>query len=122
MTLLLDQGVPRSAAPILRGRGIDAVHTGEIGMSRADDGSILDRAAAEGRTVVTFDADFHRRLALGAAIRPSVVRIRIEGLKAPAFADPIVEVLDACRDELERGAAVSVREDGIRIRRLPLKV
>ncbi len=121
MKLLLDQGVPRSAASILRGLGIDAVHTGEIGMSRADDGVILDRSTAEGRLVVTYDADFHQRLALAKATRPLVVRIRIEGLKAPAFVDLLLEVLGSCRDELERGAAMSVRDDGIRVRRLPLK-
>lgn len=122
MILLLDQGVPRSAASILRERGIDAVHTGEIGMSRADDGAILDRAHAEGRLVVTLDADFHALLAVAKATRPSVIRIRIEGLKAPAFADLVLEALNACRNELERGVAVSVGEDGIRVRRLPLKV
>ena len=122
MKILLDQGVPRSAAAVLRGLGMDAIHTGEIGMSAAEDASILERAASEDRLVVTLDADFHQHLALTKAARPSVVRIRIEGLKAAAFVDLLLEVLASCPDELERGAAVSVREDGIRVRRLPLRV
>ena len=38
MKLLLDQGLPRSAAELLRQKGLDAVHTGECGLSVASDG------------------------------------------------------------------------------------
>ncbi len=59
MRLLLDQGLPRSAARFLREAGIETVHVGEIGYATADDTAILQRARNEGRTVVTLDADFH---------------------------------------------------------------
>jgi len=42
--VLLDQGLPRSAARILRDSGFDAVHVGEIGMSAAADVTILSHA------------------------------------------------------------------------------
>jgi predicted nuclease of predicted toxin-antitoxin system len=76
MKLLLDQGLPRSAAGLLRGRGLDAVHAAEAGLSTAPDALILERAAAEGRVVVTLDADFHRLLAASEAVLRSVIRIR----------------------------------------------
>nr|WP_258003931.1 DUF5615 family PIN-like protein [Fischerella thermalis] len=41
MKLLLDQGLPRSAATLLSEAGIDAVHVAEIGLSAADDRDIL---------------------------------------------------------------------------------
>ena len=44
MKLLLDQGLPRSAAALLRNAGFDTVHTGEIGLARAEDAVILDEA------------------------------------------------------------------------------
>ena len=46
MKLLLDQGLPRSAAGLLRNAGFDAVHTGEIGLARAEDAVILDEPGA----------------------------------------------------------------------------
>lgn len=122
MNILLDQGVPRSAAALLRAEGQDAVHTGEIGMSTAEDSAILERARGEGRLVVTLDADFHRLLALSGASQPSVIRIRIEGLKAAEFADVVHNVLASCPEDLALGAVVSVQEDGLRLRSLPLKV
>ena len=79
MRVLLDQGLPRSAAKLLREAGIDTVHVGEIGYSKADDMTILQRGRDEERIVITFDADFHARLALSEAAKPSVIRIRMEG-------------------------------------------
>jgi predicted nuclease of predicted toxin-antitoxin system len=87
MKLLLDQGTPRSAATLLRLAGVDTVHTGEIGMAESADAKILERARTENRVVVTLDADFHSLLALSQARQPSVIRIRIEGLRAEQFTE-----------------------------------
>ena len=120
MKLLLDHGTPRSAAARLRQAGLDAVHTGETGLAEADDSEIIRRAAAEGRIVVTLDADFHALLALTQANGPSVIRIRIEGLRAEEFCGLLQRVLHQCADELAAGAMVSVNDYQIRIRRLPI--
>jgi predicted nuclease of predicted toxin-antitoxin system len=120
MKLLLDQGLPRSAAMLLRNAGTDTVHTGEIGLATADDDVILERGRLEGRIIVTLDADFHRLMALSGATLPSVIRIRIEGLRGDALAQLLLEVLSQSADDLGRGVLVSVQEMGIRLRRLPL--
>ena len=59
MKLLLDQGLPRTTAGLLRTDGIDTVHVGEIGRATADDLVILQLGKDENRTIVTLDADFH---------------------------------------------------------------
>ncbi len=120
MKLLLDQGLPRSTAEHLRQTGLDALHTGEIGMSTAADENIIAKAASEGRVVVTLDADFHANLALSGAAGPSVIRIRIEGVKAPECARLIQSVLARCEEKLSEGCMISVEEDRIRVRKLPL--
>lgn len=83
MKLLLDQGLPLSAAALLRDTGVDTLHVGEIEMSEAEDVEIIQRARDEGRAVATLDADFHTLLALDEATSPSVIRIRIERLHVP---------------------------------------
>jgi predicted nuclease of predicted toxin-antitoxin system len=120
MKLLLDQGLPRSATALLTAQGLDVAHVGEVGASAAADADIIQLAEREGRVIVTLDADFHALLALAGASLPSVVRIRIEGLKGVEVARLIVEVLRRCKDELEAGALVSVQPNRVRIRRLPL--
>lgn len=118
--LLLDQGLPRSTVHFLRQFGIEARHTGDIGLSSADDAAILQCARADGGIVVTLDADFHAQLALSGAANPSVIRIRIEGLKGEQLARLLVRILADCREDLSGGALLTVTEAGVRLRRLPI--
>jgi predicted nuclease of predicted toxin-antitoxin system len=56
--VVLDQGLPATAAVILRDDAWDAVHVREIEMNEATDSEILDYAAGESRVVITLDRDF----------------------------------------------------------------
>ncbi len=120
MKLLLDQGLPLSAAALLREVGVDTIHVEELGMAAAEDSEILRKAQEEKRVVATMDADFHTLLAIGTALMPSVIRIRIQRLRARAVVDLLLMVLSQCEEDLEQGAAVTVEPTRIRIRRLPL--
>lgn len=121
MKFLLDQGLARSAAALLSGRGHETVHVADVEAPDALDPAILSRAAADGRVVVTLDADFHAIIALSGATGPSVVRIRIEGLKGPTVCDLLVLVATRCAEDLAAGALVSVDVHGIRVRTLPIR-
>lgn len=120
MKLLLDQGTPRSAASLLRQAGIDAVHTGECGLATATDAEIVQWAREQNRVVVTLDADFHALLALSEASKPSVIRFRIEGLRAAEFSEMLQSVIQQCSEDIASGAMLSVTETQIRIRHLPV--
>jgi predicted nuclease of predicted toxin-antitoxin system len=120
MKILLDQGLPRSTAQMLAGTGVDAVHVGEIGLAAASDEAILEAARRERRVVVTLDADFHAILARTKAQTPSVIRIRIEGLKAKQLSDVLLEIFAKTQQELDAGAVVSVTKQRIRVHMLPL--
>lgn len=50
MHFVLDQGVPREAAVLLRNLAHDCIHVGEIGMSKAADEEILAFALGKART------------------------------------------------------------------------
>jgi predicted nuclease of predicted toxin-antitoxin system len=120
MKLLLDQGLPRSAVSYLAQKGTDSQHTGDCGLATANDSTILDRAREQGWIIVTLDSDFHTQLAISRADRPSVIRIRIEGLRGQEIADLVAEVVRVCESDLQDGAMVSVTSTGIRVRRIPL--
>jgi predicted nuclease of predicted toxin-antitoxin system len=119
--LLLDQGLAPQAAANLRQLGFDAIHGSEIGMEKAEDQLILDRARSEDRVCITLDHDFHAHLAETSHGRPSVVLLRVQGLDAVSQADLIQLVCLQCADALSAGAAVSADRTNIRVRRLPLK-
>ena len=118
--LLLDQGLPRDAAAILRSAGWDAQHVGELGLGAASDERIIEQAIAESRVVITLDADFHALVAVAGDRKPSVIRIRREGLRGPELATLVIRILEATKDALSDGALVSVTEKSIRMHKLPI--
>jgi predicted nuclease of predicted toxin-antitoxin system len=99
---------------------MNTIHVAQIGLSGADDPEILQRAYEEQRVVVTLDADFHALLALSGAKSPSVIRIRIEGVRAPELVSLVLQVIGQSDEDLKRGAVVTVQRGRLRSRRLPL--
>lgn len=120
MKLLLDQGMPRGCVAWLQQSGHDVSHVADIGMAEADDREILDRGRQESQIIITHDADFHALLALSGATMPSVVRLRIEGLKSDECAGVVNHVLQLCHDDLMAGALVTALPTSVRVRRLPI--
>lgn len=120
--ILLDQGLPRTAAAALREAGWNVEHVSDLGMSQSSDRSILDFARTQGRTVVTLDADFHALLAVANESGPSVIRIRQEGLKGKDVAALLLAIWSRIETQIQRGAMVTVTEKTIRVRNLPLTV
>jgi len=120
MRWLLDQGLPRSAATHLNDFGHQAIHVGDVGMATASDLSILEMADAEERALVTLDSDFHALLAVSGADKPSVVRIREEGLKGVALAQIVSAIALQHEGALLSGCVMSYQSGKIRYRSLPL--
>ena len=120
MKILLDEGLPRRAAALLREKGLDAVHLTEIADPSTDDRWILETARATARIIVTLDADFHALLGLNGWSSPSVVRIRRQGLSAGDVAELVALLVSDHAAALTAGAALSVRAHLVGIRKLPL--
>jgi predicted nuclease of predicted toxin-antitoxin system len=120
MRWLLDQGLPRTAAALLREVGLDAVHVGEILMATSKDHEILQLALNESRVSVTFDADFHAMLAISGASKPSIIRIREEGLKASAVFQLIIRLQKQFTEALEKGCLLTATLTQARLRLLPI--
>lgn len=119
--LLLDQGVPRDAATILRGLGWDVIHVGEVGLGAAEDSGIVARADSDNRVCVTLDADFHALLAVSGASRPSVVRVRLENVGGQQMARILVAVWEQHQAQLDSGAVITVTARKVRVRPLPIR-
>lgn len=117
---LLDQGLPRSAATILKQSQEDVIHVGDIEMAEAVDPEIIRYALNEDRVIVTLDSDFHALLAASGSSKPSVIRIREEGLKGQQIAELVLSMSRQFKTELERGCVMTFLAGKIRYRILPL--
>ncbi len=121
MRFLLDQNLSARLVTLLTDAGHDAVHVAELGLSRADDRTILDRAAEEGRVLISADTDFGALIARAHRRRPSLILLRRERpRRAPAQATLLLGHLDRLAADLDEGAIVVLEEARIRIRRLPI--
>lgn len=99
----------------------DAVHWSTVGAATAPDVEILTWATEHQFVVVTNDLDFSAILAASAGVIPSVVQIRTQDLLSETVVGIVASALEAHRDDVERGALLSIDEGGTRVRMLPLK-
>lgn len=121
MRFLLDMGLARSTAAFLRDAGHDAVHLRELGLQRLGDDGIIDKARQENRIVLTHDLDFGRLVALSRAGQPSVITFRLADMRTANVNRYLDDIIERFSEELELGALMSVTEQGIRVRRLPVR-
>jgi predicted nuclease of predicted toxin-antitoxin system len=117
---MLDQGVPRDAAFLLRQAGWTCDHVSELGMSRAEDTEILRVAQERQAVVVTLDADFHAILAVSMAAGPSVIRLRLQGLDGPRVASLLIDIVGQFAVEVRKGCLITVKRRKTTCHMLPI--
>jgi predicted nuclease of predicted toxin-antitoxin system len=118
--LLVDMNLSPSWIERLARHEFEAVHWSTIGAATAPDVEILTWASEHDFVIITNDLDFSSILAASAGATPSVVQIRTQDLLSEAVVSLVATALEAHRDDIERGALLSIDEGGTRVRMLPL--
>jgi len=119
--LVVDMNLSPSWVERLAGHGFEAVHWSTTGAATAPDAEILTWANEHGFVVITNDLDFSAILAASAGATPSVVQIRTQDLLSDEAVSIVAKAVQAHREDIERGALLSIDERGTRVRMLPLK-
>lgn len=104
----------------LRSKGHDAVHASSLGLDRAPDAEILERAAEQERTVITADLDYPRLLALSAATGPSLILFRSGDWSERDVIARMDQILRDLVDEEIAESILVVERNRLRRRRLPV--
>ena len=120
MKLLIDMNLSPKWAGFLIEAGFEAVHWTTVGNANAPDTDIMRHAREGGHVVVTSDLDFGTILAVTHGNKPSVVQLRSDDLSLDGVGKSVVDALHQLRDELERGALVTIEPQRTRLRILPL--
>jgi predicted nuclease of predicted toxin-antitoxin system len=121
MRLLLDNNLSPRLLPLLARAGHDVEHVRDHSLASARDAEVLHHARAEGRILISADTDFGTLLARTGAVDPSVVLLRrSQGRRVEQVAGLLMANLPDLRIDLEAGAVAVIRDDTIRVRRLPL--
>ena len=90
MRFLADGGISPRTVEFLNQSGHEAVHVRTLGMQRAPDREVINRALADASVVLTFDLDFGEVLAVGVLDKPSVIIFRLGAILDEAQREPIV--------------------------------
>jgi predicted nuclease of predicted toxin-antitoxin system len=104
----------------LRQAGHDAVHIAEKGLYHMADSEILRKAREENRVLLTHDLDFGELLAASGETLPSVIIFRLKDMRAGNVSKHLFSIIRQQSNSLNSGAVLSVTEQRVRIRTLPL--
>jgi predicted nuclease of predicted toxin-antitoxin system len=119
MRFLADAGISPKTVDFLKQLGHEAVHVRTLGLARAMDAELVERARADSSVVVTFDLDFGDILALGVLDKPSVIICRLADERAESVNQRLAKVLAERVSDLESGALILIEDTRYRVRRLP---
>lgn len=118
MKLVVDMNLSRDWVDALQADGFDAVHWAAVGPESADDDLILDWARDNDALVLTRDLDFAAAISMLDLTSPSVIQVRIRQARPDRHMPLVRRALALHRDDLDRGAIVTIEEERIRIRKL----
>jgi predicted nuclease of predicted toxin-antitoxin system len=88
--------------------------------ANASDEAIIEQAAQERRTILTQDLDFSSIIALSGRPAPSLLSLRLNSSKVELVNSVLQSTLPILESDLEQGSIVTVEDQRIRLRRLPL--
>jgi len=118
---LIDMPLSPRIAAWLNSLGHDAVHASDLGLERAADSVLLDRAVADTRVVVTADTDFPYLLALSRDASPGVILVRGGDYATQETQGLLSAVLSSIPETTLTRSICVVDRTRIRCRALPLQ-
>jgi predicted nuclease of predicted toxin-antitoxin system len=104
----------------LKLHGYDILRSTDLLPATAADIDILELARVEGRIIITQDLDFSMLIAVGKYNQPSLVTLRLSSAKPDVITQRLLEVLPQLEEELTQGSALTIDDNSVRIRKLPI--
>jgi predicted nuclease of predicted toxin-antitoxin system len=80
----------------------------------------LEIARIEARIIVTQDLDFSMLIALAKYNQPSLITLRLSSGKPDIVTQKLLIVLPNLEEELRSGSAITINDNSMRIRKLPI--
>ncbi|MFO5529447.1 MAG: DUF5615 family PIN-like protein [Cuspidothrix sp.] len=121
LRFLADVHISPLTVAALKLQGYDILRSTDLLPATAADIDILELARVEGRIIITQDLDFSMLIAVGKYNQPSLVTLRLSSAKPDVITQRLLEVLPLLEEELSQGSALTIDDNSVRIRRLPIR-
>jgi predicted nuclease of predicted toxin-antitoxin system len=105
---------------LLHKAGYQVTRVADILPLTVPDWKVIEYARNHEMIIITQDLDFSALLATTNATKPSIVSLRLSQTEPQAIAKLLIRILPTVEVDLIKGAIVSVTEDKIRVRPLPV--
>ena len=120
MKLLADVHISPVTVAFLNKLGYDTIRVNEALTAAAPDWQIVEYAFSNERAVLTQDLDFSALMALSGRRKPSVLTLRLVSSRVEHVNALLEKALPAVAQDVENGCLITIEDQGIRSRSLPL--
>jgi predicted nuclease of predicted toxin-antitoxin system len=121
LLLIADVHISPLTVTALKLQGYNIVRSTDFLPATAADVEILEFARVEGRIVLTQDLDFSMLLALSNYDQPSLITLRLSSAKPDLVTQRLLEILPNLEQDLIEGSAITINDNSVRIRKLPIR-
>jgi predicted nuclease of predicted toxin-antitoxin system len=111
---------PKTVADLQK-QGYEIMRSSEFLPANAPDINILEFARTENWVVLTQDLDFSMLVALSRYSQPSLITLRLSSAKPDTVTQKLLDVLPQIEEALQEGSAITIQDESIRIRKLPVR-
>jgi len=119
--LIGDMNISPETIAYLQERGWNIIRVSEVLPANTSDQEILDFAKKNNRVIITQDLDFSMLIALQGYQQPSLITLRLSSSNIDFVNQKLLEVLNLWQDQINQGIALTVEDQKIRLRNLPIK-
>ncbi|MEI6329120.1 MAG: DUF5615 family PIN-like protein [Pseudanabaena sp. ELA645] len=119
--LLADVHISPKTVADLQKQGYEIMRSSEFLPANAPDINILEFARTENWVVLTQDLDFSMLVALSRYSQPSLITLRLSSAKPDIVTQKLLDVLPQIEEALQEGSAITIQDESIRIRKLPVR-
>ncbi len=119
--LLADVHISPKTVADLQKQGYEIMRSSEVLPANAPDINILEFARTENWVVLTQDLDFSMLVALSRYSQPSLITLRLSSAKPDIVTQKLLDILPQIEEALQEGSAITIQDESIRIRKLPVR-
>ena len=117
---LIDENISKAFKKPFESNGYSVVHVSEVELTNTPDETIVEWAAQNNYSIVTFDLDFSRIIALGNKQLPSIITFRIDGMNEIYLENTIRHNFTDLIPHILEGSLITIDDNKIRVTKLPI--